>query len=485
MIQYCNAVPGLHGEQLCSPSTEYLLYNEPFFMLTPWKFLRQDKVVFCPTHNYRARGNNLRYRSLDGGRGITETYDTMVDVDPDQPRTATAEDSIDNDVLKRPKNDSKRKDENRCLVLVIAGRAGVGKSTVLNNLLGLKGENAAAAKSSARSVTKDVKCYEEEKYGVPVRIIDTPGLESKDLTSEEEQEALSRMSDENPDLLLYCISLAERFQKDDDRIVEKLTKAFGSEIWSRTVLVLTFGDVKLEGSEEDKREVLENNTEEFEKALKNAGVSDVSVKYMLSTQDINIQPDLESAKPEIVGIPVGRYIETPPDWVFLLFTEVIKRCRLDALLPLLKLRGITQQMMAELIMKVGSVDKARSIALGIGGVGALLGVGAAGTVGAAVGGAGGIVGAISGAVTGALESIFGRKKVNEPFELTVLAMMIEARLKAEQQKKEEAQEKQAAEQQKEEAKVKELELKKRNAEELKRKLEEIQKEIKELEEDKS
>ena len=77
---------------------------------------------------------NFIYRRVQiyvtGGRGVTETYD----IDPDQPRTATAEDSIDNDVLKRPKNYSKRKDENRCLVLVIAGRAGVGKSTVLNNL---------------------------------------------------------------------------------------------------------------------------------------------------------------------------------------------------------------------------------------------------------------------------------------------------------------------------------------------------------------
>ena len=57
---------------------------------------------------------------------------------------------------------TERKDERR-LVLVTAGRAGVGKSTVLNNLLGLKGKKGAEAKSSARSVTKYVKCYEEEK----------------------------------------------------------------------------------------------------------------------------------------------------------------------------------------------------------------------------------------------------------------------------------------------------------------------------------
>ena len=73
------------------------------------------------------------------------------------------------------------------------------------------------------------------------------------------------------------------------------------------------------------------------KPCKKAGVSDMSVKYMLSTQDINIQPDLESAKPEIVGIPVGNCTKKPADWVFLLFTEVIKKCRIDAVPALLVL----------------------------------------------------------------------------------------------------------------------------------------------------
>ena len=309
--------------------------------------------------------------------------------------TATAEDSIGNDV------------PTRTLVLVTAGRAGVGKSTVLNNLLGLKGKKAAVAKSGPRSVTQDVKCYEEEKYGIPVCIIDTPGLESRDLTSEQEQAALAKLASYGiPDLLLYCISLADRFQKDDDRIVETLTKTFGTEedrgkIWRRAILVLTYGDVKLEGDEKEKRKLLQEYTEDFEKALRKAKVSDVSVKYMLSTKDINIEQDLESAlvRPEIVGVPVGKCIATPQDWVFLLFTEVIKRCRMDAIPALLRLRGITQTLIAGLIRKVESVDKAHFIAkglvllgllVGFGVVGALVGVWGGALIGAAGVGAAGV-----------------------------------------------------------------------------------------------
>ena len=80
--------------------------------------------------------------------------------------------------------------EKRRLVLVVAGKAGVGKSTVINNLLGLKGEEAAKAKPSARSVTTNVDYYEEVVHGITVHIIDTPGLEAIDLNSKKEQEQL-------------------------------------------------------------------------------------------------------------------------------------------------------------------------------------------------------------------------------------------------------------------------------------------------------
>ena len=131
-------------------------------------------------------------------------------------------------------------------VLVTAGKAGVGKSTLINNLLGLKGEKAAKAKPGAEIVTRSVDYYEEVVHGITVRIIDTPSLEAMDLSSEQNQEALETLSDltdRKVDLMLYCISLVGgRIPKDDERIVEKLTNRFGREIWGHTILVLTYGD---------------------------------------------------------------------------------------------------------------------------------------------------------------------------------------------------------------------------------------------------
>ena len=258
------------------------------------------------------------------------------------------------DEREEPATGTANEDDKRSLVLVTAGKAGVGKSTLINNLLGLKGEKAAKAKPGAEIVTRSVDYYEEVVHGITVRIIDTPSLEAMDLSHEQKQEALETLSDltdRKVDLMLYCISLVGgRIPKDDECIVEKLTNRFGREIWGHTILVLTYGDVVManyeqedkEGKDQKYQELLVDFTTEFETILKKAGVGDVAVRSILSTQ--NDGPDLESAlaKPEIVGIPVGRHIKNPSDWAPVLFKEVIKRCRIDAIPALLKLTGVSE-----------------------------------------------------------------------------------------------------------------------------------------------
>ena len=315
-------------------------------------------------------------------------------------------------------------------------------------------------------MTTNVDYYEEVVHGITVRIIDTPGLEAIDLNSKKEQEQLATVSllaDEKADLLLYCISLAGRFQEDNQRIVYKLTKAFGSEIWSHTVLVFTRGDTELTDDDKENRELLEEFTEEFEKALKNAGVRDVPVRSSLSTRDVSADLESELVKPEIVGIPVGKNIKTPPDWVLSLFKEVVKRCRMNAIPALLVLQGITPRKVAELLSMAGSVAGGAigAVCGGIGGASVLawLGLVVGGVVGGvaagvATGGLGVVGGALVGAEMGADTGfgigalggaaisvlpggIFGRMTVKRKVEeWTGLAVIIKARQNVEELKKE-------------------------------------------------
>ena len=266
----------------------------------------------------------------------------------DQPVTATADEEFIKKLVRE-----------RALVLVTAGKPGAGKSTLINNLLGLRGKKAAESKADPKSVTKTVDYYEEEVRGITVRIIDTPGLEAEDLSSKEEQEALedlSALTDGKADIMLYCMKLTDRADKKDERIVKKLTEAFGEEVWRHTVLVLTFGDAVLNEDEGD-RDILERFTNEFEEVLKKADVNDVPVKSILSTQDVG--SELESVQqPEIIGVPVGRHTKSPQDWVDLLFKEIIKKCKMDSVPAMLMLQGMTPGWVAAVLGLAGVVGTA-------------------------------------------------------------------------------------------------------------------------------
>ena len=307
----------------------------------------------------------------------------------DQPVTATADEDLEDikKLLKRP------------LVFVTAGKPGAGKSTLINNLLELKGKKAAESEASPNSVTKAIGYYEEEVHGITVRIIDIPGLEAKDLTSKKQQETLQYLSvltDGKADIMLYCMKLSDRDDEKDERIVQKLTKAFGKEIWRHTVLVLTYADAILNQNEGD-REILERFTSMFEEVLKKAGVNDVPVKSILA-QDAGSESE-SVQQPKIIGIPVGRHTESPKDWRHLLFKELIKKCKIDSIPAMLALQGLTPEWVATILGLGGFVGTS------VGLIGGTIGGGMAGTsIGGVVGGA---VGSAIGSVFGGVGSIPG------------------------------------------------------------------------------
>lgn len=264
---------------------------------------------------------------------------------------------------------------------------------------------------------------------------------------------------------LCSTALIGRSDEKDERIVKKLTKAFGKEIWRHTVLVLTFGDVVLTDRDEEDRETLEGFTKDFEKALKKVGVVDVPVKSILSTQ--NVGPQFESAvakaqQPEIIGIPVGKHSDAPKNWKLFLFKEIIQNCKIDAI-PAMLAWGITPWIAQSLTIAAACGGAFA------GGIPAVLGLGTiVGTVGAGVGfvaGAGvgtlvtGGVGALPAAIAGAEAglavgevigagigwlgvgslSMVGSARIVQ--ELTGISMIIKARQNVEELKKKKENEK--------------------------------------------
>ena len=140
-------------------------------------------------------------------------------------------------------NAALRKLRENCPVfgILVVGRTGVGKSTLINNLLG---REVATVGHKLRSETPEVYPHEYSVEGVAVVVYDTPGL--GDIEGEQrEREHLEVMKNllarGKIHLVVYCFQMNETMMKSS--LVGTLQKyhAIGVD-WQRSIIALTFAD---------------------------------------------------------------------------------------------------------------------------------------------------------------------------------------------------------------------------------------------------
>ena len=123
--------------------------------------------------------------------------------------------------------------------ILVLGRTGSGKSTLINNILGRK---VASVGEKITPETTTVSVYKEEIYGVNVTVCDTPGLGDASGKDEEYMKEIKASCDD-PDLVVYCLSMDNtRWHTDDGNAIKTVTDILGVKIWEHSVLVLTFAD---------------------------------------------------------------------------------------------------------------------------------------------------------------------------------------------------------------------------------------------------
>ena len=129
------------------------------------------------------------------------------------------------------------------LSILVCGRSGVGKSSLVNSLVGRYvcevGDPGLEVDSlSACTKLTEQNCIELGN-GIQITIYDSPGLQ--DGTNDEEaylDDMYSKCKD--VDLVLYCIDMTDpRFRREEAHAIDMITRKFGSAIWMRCVLVLT------------------------------------------------------------------------------------------------------------------------------------------------------------------------------------------------------------------------------------------------------
>ena len=275
------------------------------------------------------------------------------------------------------------------ITLVTAGRSSVGKSTLIGNMLRLKGDAAPKGQHGPSSTTKEVKLYTSTMNGIEVRIIDTPGLAAKDVS---EAKTIADLQDESggkADMLLYCISLLPDsiIDEQDEKIIRMLRLAFGSDIWSHAILVLTFANLMKTPDPEggtSLNDLVKDYAAKFQSLLQSKCPL-FSVISIFSCDQDQVKRDSST----IIALPAGHNpneeLVEGVKWDESIYMEVLKKCNPDAIPALLKVREPSPKIL-RLGIQIGGYFCQHNEMLGVGiGLGALTGTVVGGILGGGVG----------------------------------------------------------------------------------------------------
>ena len=153
------------------------------------------------------------------------------------------------------------------LKTVIIGKPNVGKSSLLNLILGEK----RAIVTDIPGTTRDVIEEFVNLRGIPIKIVDTAGIRETEDVVEKIGVEKSRKSLSSADLVIMVLDYSEKLTDEDMEILESIDK-------SKTVVLLNKTDLKKQIEEEKISNYVENNSIIEISALKQEGIEKLEDK---------------------------------------------------------------------------------------------------------------------------------------------------------------------------------------------------------------
>lgn len=129
---------------------------------------------------------------------------------------------------------------NFSLNILVIGKSGVGKSATINSIFG----EDKAVTNAFQPGTTGLREVQGKLDGIPVRILDTPGLRSSLMEQSTNRKILSSikklMKNFSPDVILYVDRLdLQTRDLNDLPLLKSVNNYLGSSLWSQTILTLT------------------------------------------------------------------------------------------------------------------------------------------------------------------------------------------------------------------------------------------------------
>ena len=231
-------------------------------------------------------------------------------------------------------------DKSNSVNILISGRTGTGKSSLVNAILG---KEAATVGSKLDPETSEVASFDDIINGIKVIIWDSPGLQDGLNNEASYLSDIKAKCKDNIDLFIYCVSMTNKRFMSGSRDIDsmcKLTDALGPKIWENAIFVLTcankfitFIESSMPDSEDKKVKVEEKFTAKL-KMWKTVVKEIMNGKLGLSAETIEKLPILPAG---IKGIPILLESYSKSPWLSELWMESLLATRRDAQPALIKM----------------------------------------------------------------------------------------------------------------------------------------------------
>ena len=207
--------------------------------------------------------------------------------------------------------------EKLTLRILVVGETGIGKSTLINELLGIRDDREA--KEGHTSIYRHVTEHLEMINGVLVSVFDTPGFQDSDSISEDSIiEDIKVKTKSDIDLLLFCMDISDKhLQRHNIETLQIVTDALGESIWERALVVLTHANrVEEPEPRNDLRKYFIGRVSEWETQLNKAIIERCNIPTTIAMK--------------IPVVPAGYKNPSLPDrdnWLSELWVQVFRRLK--------------------------------------------------------------------------------------------------------------------------------------------------------------